>query len=66
MSSGSVGSVIFDGETNEKDVASRRDDALRRALNTPPQPKPIRKKKDRERVAEEANAQKPEPLAEGS
>jgi hypothetical protein len=56
-----------DDNLNENnDVIERRDNALRRALNTPPRPQPSQKTMDREQPAAEPIAQKPEPPAEAS
>jgi hypothetical protein len=52
--------------SSEVDVGKRRDDALRRALNTRPQPKPTGKTKDREPPADAATAQTSEPPAGAS
>lgn len=49
---------MTESSRSDEETARRRDEALRRALNTPPQPKPSRNPKS-VKPADEANAEKP-------
>jgi hypothetical protein len=53
-----VWEIFLPQDIPSEDVARRRDNALRKALNTPPQPKPTRNP-PKEKPAASASARKP-------